>query len=580
MKRPLVLAVALLAIGGGGYALYARRGEDVAEIEYRYEKVAKGDVASSISATGLLVPLTTVEVKSRAGGELVRLAVDEGARVKRGQLLAVINPNDTRALYEQANADLTSADARAQQAGENLAIQRRTSESDVRDAQVALGLANTRLARAKIEAGRAPKVSDAALRSAQADYESSVAAYNRLVNVTIPQQRRAVEIALQQTRTTTQTAQATVTRNTELLSKGYISQQQFDTAQAALATQRAASETAQQTNRTLEADLAAQRETARLQRESAAAALRSARANLAQGPLAVNAVDEARRNVRAAEVALRRAQENRAQVAVRASDEVAAKAAIVRSRVAADNAKFQLDQTNIVAPRDGVIVAKIVEEGTILPPALSSFATGTSIFQLADTTQLFVECGVDEADISDVKAGQRVKIGAEAFPGQSVDGVVDRVNPAAKTDQNITSIKVRVRVKPGYKLDLLPGMNATCEFITQEKRGVLTVPAQAIQNEGGKAYVRVKTADPKKPERREVKLGVEGNEGFEVTSGLKEGEEVVTAEIDLAQLRETEKKMKEVQEGGGLTAGSPGGNTRRTGATTTGARGGGGGRSR
>ena len=576
MKKLPVLAVALLAIGGGGYALYSRRGEAVPEIEYRYEKVGKGDVASSISATGLLVPLTTVEVKSRAGGEIVRLAVDEGSRVKKGDLLAVINPNDTRALYEQANADLTSADARATQAGQNVELQRRTSANDIRDAQVALQLAGTRLARTKIEAGRAPKVSDAALRSAQADYESSVAAYNRLVNVTIPQQRRAAEISLQQTKTTTDTAQATVTRNTDLLAKGFISQQVFDTAQAALANQRAAYETAQQTNRTLEADLAAQRETARLNRESAAATLRSARANLAQGPLSLNAVDEARRNVRAAEVALRRAQDNRRQIEVRASDAVAARAATVRSRVAADNAKFQLDQTNIVAPRDGVIVAKIVEEGTILPPALSNFAAGTSIFQLADTTQLYVECGVDEADISDVKAGQRVKIGAEAFPGQFVDGTVERVNPAAKTDQNITSIKVRVRVKPGFKLDLLPGMNATCEFITQEKRGVLTVPSQAIQNEAGKAYVRVKSADPTKPERREVQLGVEGNEGYEVLSGLKEGEEVVTAEIDLAELRETEKKMKEAQEGGGLTAGSPGGGTRRTGATTTGTRGGGG----
>lgn len=563
MKKPLVLGIALLAISGGGYALYSTRGEDVPEIEYRYEKVAKGDVASSISATGLLVPLTTVEVKSRAGGELVRLMVDEGARVKKGDLLAVINPNDTRTLYEQASADLVAADARATQAGTNVELQRRTFDNDLRDAEVALQVAQTRLARAQIESRRTPQVADATLKSAQADYGSAVAAYNRLVNVTIPQQRRQAEISLRQTRTTTETAQATVTRNIDLLAKGFISQQQFDTSQAALANQRAAFETAQQTNRTLEADLAAQRETARLQRESAAAALRSARANLAQGPLAVNAVTEAQRNVRAAEVTLKRARDNRRQINVRASDAVAAKAATVRSRVAADNAKFQLDQTNILAPRDGVIVEKIVEEGTVLPPALSNFAAGTGIVRLADTTQLYVECGVDEADINEVKTGQRVKIGAEAFPGQFVDGIVERVNPAAATAENITSIKVRVRVKPGFKLDLLPGMNATCEFITQEKRGVLTIPSQAIKNDGGKTYVQVKSADPKKPERREVKLGVEGNEGFEVLSGLKEGDEVVTAEIDLAQLRETEKKMKEAQEGGGLTGGGAGGARRR-----------------
>jgi HlyD family secretion protein len=172
---------------------------------------------------------------------------------------------------------------------------------------------------------------------------------------------------------------------------------------------------------------------------------------------------------------------------------------------------------------------------------------------------MFVECAVDEADVADVQLGQRVRINTEAFPGQFFDGVVDRINPSATTTNNITAVKVRVRVLPGYKIAIKPGMNATCEFITLSKPNVLMVPAQAVKREGGKATVRVKTADPLKPEVREIKLGVEGNEGFEVVEGLKEGEEVVIAELDLAALRETQRRMQEVQEGGGLAGGRPGG---------------------
>jgi HlyD family secretion protein len=130
-----------------------------------------------------------------------------------------------------------------------------------------------------------------------------------------------------------------------------------------------------------------------------------------------------------------------------------------------------------------------------------------------------------------------------------------------------------VKILPGAKFQLLPGMTATCEFLTLEKKGVLLVPSQAVKHDGDKSYVELKNTDPKgKPVRVEVKTGEVGNDGTEILEGLKEGDEVVTATIDLAALRETQEKMQAAQEGGGLMGGQgPRNNQQRPGQPRAGA---------
>ena len=212
---------------------------------------------------------------------------------------------------------------------------------------------------------------------------------------------------------------------------------------------------------------------------------------------------------------------------------------------------------------------------------MSTFAQGTSIVQISDTTRMFVDCTVDEADIAEVREGQKTRILTEAYPGQRLDGIVRRISPAAVTANNITSVKVRVEVLSKARTKLVPGLNATVEFLTLVKPGVMIVPSQAVQREGDKSFVKVKPAKPEDPPtRREVQVGEQGNNGIEILSGVKEGEEIVIAELDLKELRETQQKMIEAQQGGGLAGGQMGGPRRPTtggGGGTAGGRGGAGG---
>lgn len=124
-------------------------------------------------------------------------------------------------------------------------------------------------------------------------------------------------------------------------------------------------------------------------------------------------------------------------------------------------------------------------------------------------------------------------------------------------------------MRPGAdNLQIVPGMNASVEFLTLDKKDVLICPQQAIKSDAQGSFVLVKTKDPVKPARRTVKVGDSGNDGVEILEGLKSGEEVVVAEINLAEMRETQRKMQEAAQGGGLAGGAaprPAGNRGTTG---------------
>jgi len=556
MKRALIIVGVLVVLLGGTWALL-RKGTDTAEIEFRYAPVVEGDLVRSTSANGLLVALTTVDVRSKAGGKVVKLAVDEGTEVKAGDLIAEIDPADTRAVYDQAAADVQSAEARAESARINEDLQVRNSANAVSEAKVAQALAQIRLSKAETDAKTQPMLTDADLASARASLNAQEQSLRQLQTVTSPQSVKDANSNFSRAAAELKAAEAEATRQSELLKKGFVSQAAVDRATSALESARSAYEIAAQRRSTIQADQASLLESQRSRVASARATLAQADANRSRVVITKKSLEEALGNLEQAKLGLENAQDALLNVRIRRSDVRGALASTVRSRVSFDNAKVQLDSTTVTAPRDGVITLKYIEEGTIIPPGASTFSQGTAIVQISDTTRMYVECAVDEADVAQVTIGQNVQINLEAYPGTRIAGKVSRVNPSAKTENSITAVKVRIEVLPGAKVKLLPGMTATCEFVTMSLPKVLIAPSQAIQREEGKTYVRVKSTDPKKPERREVTLGESGNDGVQILTGLKVGEEVVVAEINLAQMRDVQQRMLDAQQGGGLAGGAP-----------------------
>ncbi len=555
MKKTLLIAVPILAIFSLWW-FFGRGAGGEKEVEYRYAPVKKGTVSRSIQSTGVLVALTTVDVKSKAGGKVVKLAVEEGSVVKKGDLIALIDPSDTEAVYRQADADLTAAQARAVQAEQNHLLTIATNRSALADAAASLDAARSRLATMEIEHGRQPALSTSQLASAQANYDAAVQALDKYKTVTAPQLRRDVVGTLASSESAYTAAEAALRRQRELLDLGFTSRAALEQAEANFRSAESQRNLARQRAETLDHEIDTGLKAQESSLAQARASLMQAKANQTDIRISDQDLRQARIAVKQAEIALDRAKANLRNDAIRRSEVDAARASTTRSKVSVENAKVQLDSTTVVAPRDGVVTLKYLEEGTIIPPGTSTFSQGTSLVQLSDVSQLFVDCGVDEADVSAVREGQRVRIVAEAFAGKPFDGVVTKISPAAVTANNITAVKVRVKVQAGTKVKILPGMNATCEFITLEKKDVLVVPSQAVKTEEGKSYVRVRGTDPLKPVRREVTLGEYGNDGVELVSGLKEGEEVVVAEVDIAELKRIQDQMAEAQQGGGLAGGT------------------------
>ncbi|HAH87708.1 MAG TPA: hypothetical protein DCL60_10110, partial [Armatimonadetes bacterium] len=265
--------------------------------------------------------------------------------------------------------------------------------------------------------------------------------------------------------------------------------------------------------------------------DQAKASFENAKANSVQDKIRNQDVAAAKAALRQAKASLDSALANSRQVSIKAADIQSAGAQVVRNKASVDNARIQLNYTTVTAPRDGIILQKYVEAGTIVTSGKSSFAgtgAGTSIVQLGDLSKMYVLASVDETDIAQVRLGQTVDVQIDAYPEQRFTGKVTKIDPQTVTDQNVTTIPVKVQVVNASPT-LKPGMNATCNFIVEKRDNVLLVPVEAVKERSGRHFITVLQGG--KQVVRPVKTGLEGDETVEITAGLREGELVVTAVI-------------------------------------------------
>ena len=265
------------------------------------------------------------------------------------------------------------------------------------------------------------------------------------------------------------------------------------------------------------------------------AALTSTKAGTRQVNVRAADVDAARAAVQQADAVLSASEASRIQNQVREEDVEQARARLVRAESTLQNARENRAETTVTAPRDGIILQKYVDVGSIIQSGQSGASGGTSIVQLANVSRMYVDVQVDEADIAKVQPGQKVSITLDAYPDATRKGSVRKIYPLAVAENNVTSVRVQVEVDPkNVSGKLRPQMNATCDFIVNDRPDVISVPVEAVRDKGEKSVVTV-IKDPKKPLweksnqiEREVKVGVRGDENTQILSGVKAGETVAT----------------------------------------------------
>ena len=140
-------------------------------------------------------------------------------------------------------------------------------------------------------------------------------------------------------------------------------------------------------------------------------------------------------------------------------------------------AKLNLSYCIIKSPIDGVVLERSVDVGQTVAASMSA----PTLFVLAkDLSKMRVMADVDEADIGQVKAGQKVTFTVDAFQDDMFKGTVESVRLNPTVTSNVVTYTVVITAE-NSDLKLLPGMTATCTIVTEEVENALSVPVTAIK---------------------------------------------------------------------------------------------------
>lgn len=444
-----------------------------------------GEITVKVSETGTIQPVDKVNVESKAPGRLLSIPITEGERVKKGQLIAIVDRSQLDPQIAGLRAQMAQAQARLMQTKAQYALQVTQNHMAVAQAKAALHSSETHLA--------------------------AVAAPSRSQD--IAQQKQAVDRA----QITLDDAHRTQKRREALLAKGFIAQADADTAQVAV--------------------------------DTASSALASAKAAFAltlAGPRPQDVTD-ARAQVQAARVALAAAQANSGQNAVSHEDISQASAAVRQIHNQLAQLLVQLADTRIVAPASGIVLKKYKEPNEIVQSATTGFSEAQSMVATLGS-RLEVQVGINEVDIPKVKVGAPVSIHVDALPGLSYAGIVTEVAPAstntfsssgdttasASSATGISKFLVKVALDT-YDRRLRPGMTANVDIIAARHSHVVLAPLAAIPGAGKAATVTILVGKSQRKQR--VALGLRNDSDVEVTHGLVAGEKLVVPPINGADRR-------------------------------------------
>ncbi len=239
----------------------------------------------------------------------------------------------------------------------------------------------------------------------------------------------------------------------------------------------------------------------------------------------VQQLDDAKR---ALEVSQNRQQLLEAGVQTTTAQVEQARARVAAAKAALDRAEENLGYATIRAPISGIVLTRPTEVGDAVSSILNLGSAATLIMTLGDVSSVYIKGEVDEADIGKAACGQHVRTKVESFPDESFDGVVKRIAPMGREQNNVTTFEVRVTISnPQGKLRA--NMTANAEIVLEEHKNTLLIPEAAIGYEKDKAtYAQLldpaaKTGWRKTP----VKTGISNGQRTEVTVGLKEGDKLV-----------------------------------------------------
>ncbi len=477
MKRAIIILIIVGALGGGGGYYYLSTRQALAKAngpKVPTATVERGSIRLAVASTGRVVANLEVDIKCKASGEIIKLPFDISEFVKKGELLVELDPVDEERRVKLSEADLAAAAAKHEQAKQALLVAEHDLVTATEDAGVALRSAQAKLGQAK--------------------HNLAVSEQNLVTST------QRAEAALKSAQVKTQDAVDKAARMKTLLEKKLASKEECDTAVTAEAN-------------------------ARMELANAEAAVKDLDTAKLSVEIKRQDVVLAEMAVESAKVTIKKLDSTRLALEVKRQDVTLAAAQVDSSRIDLELAKRSRDDTQVMAPMDGVVTVRTVQIGQIISSAISNVGGGTTVLTLADLSRIFVLATVDESDIGGVKEGQTVQVTADAFPGRRFPGKVVRIAPKGVNASNVVTFEVKIEVLGPNKALLRPEMTANVEILIEQKDNVLLVPAEAVSRRQRERVAMVVGPDGTAQERV-VEVGIQDGTRVEIAKGLSEGETV------------------------------------------------------
>jgi efflux transporter, RND family, MFP subunit len=219
----------------------------------------------------------------------------------------------------------------------------------------------------------------------------------------------------------------------------------------------------------------------------------------------------------------------------------ASKVSVDDARIALETSKLELStlqedlsliKDQIVSPVDGVITEMTADENY-------KVNTETTLFKVSDTKNMKVEVSLSDSQIKNVAVGQRVEITSDSLPnGEKVEGEVTEISGVATKSTSLDESNTAVTIKFNDAKSLRPGATINAVIFYKESKNVIKVPYSAVMNENGKFYVFT-VDNSSKVTKKEVQIGTNDDSYYEISSGLSEGDRIISV-IDEA-LKDGEK---------------------------------------
>ncbi|HUV03707.1 MAG TPA: efflux RND transporter periplasmic adaptor subunit [Armatimonadota bacterium] len=453
MKRYALFAVVILVIGGFAAKTVISRifkqravSQEAPGISVRVAYARMGAMASVVEVSGDIKALNSTALSAKIPGRVVEVPYREGDRVSAGAMVVRQDTSDLGDQARQSDAALRAAESRLSQAETSATLSDTQTKAQVAQATAALDAAKARLQMIK-KGARSQELATAenAVASAKANFEN---------------------------------AKINLERMRDLYAQGALSKQQMDLVQ-------------------MQYDVAsAQYDTAKQQLSLVKAGARE------------EEIEAAQKQADQAEEALRIAEANREQNALREEDIKSAKAGVAQAEAVLAYARQQLANAQIRTPIAGTVSKRFTEPGQMASP-------GVALIEIVDLDSIYFEATVSEIDIGRIKIGQPVKITADALAGQRFKGSVKKILPTADPESRHFTVWIKVLNRTG---DLRPYMFARGGIEVARHEDAVIIPKDALVSSGKSQAVFVVVGSQAK--LRPVATGFETHEEAEAMSGV------------------------------------------------------------